>query len=304
MAKNYFERYIWLIDTINRHGHISFKRISDLWEYCPLNDRRGEPLSNRTFFNHLESIYDTFGIEIKCDRSLGYYIANSDDLEGDSIRQWLLESLSMNNLLNETKDMRDRILFEKIPSSQRWLSTIVNAMKDGKAVDLTYQSYNRTEPNTFEAHTYCLKLFRQRWYMVALSTYYNEDRPRIYCLDRIKYLEIKDETFKMPRDWDAKEYFSDSFGIIANPHTPIQRIKLKVSAGQANYLRDLKLHNSQQEIERNDEYSIFAYCLRPEYDFIQEILRNGDDIEVLEPQNLREEVATIIENLHNKYKEN
>jgi len=154
MAKNYFERYIWLIDTINRHGHISFKRISDLWEYCPLNDRRGEPLSNRTFFNHLESIYDTFGIEIKCDRSLGYYIANSDDLEGDSIRQWLLESLSMNNLLNETKDMRDRILFEKIPSSQRWLSTIVNAMKDGKAVDLTYQSYNRTEPNTFEAHPY------------------------------------------------------------------------------------------------------------------------------------------------------
>ena len=28
MAKNYFDRYIWLIDTINRHGHISFKEIS------------------------------------------------------------------------------------------------------------------------------------------------------------------------------------------------------------------------------------------------------------------------------------
>ena len=52
MAKNYFERYIWLIDTINRHGHISFKRISDLWEYCPLNDRRGEPLSNPNNMNH------------------------------------------------------------------------------------------------------------------------------------------------------------------------------------------------------------------------------------------------------------
>ena len=52
MAKNYFERYIWLIDTINRHGHISFKRISDLWEYCSLNDRRGEPLSNPNNMNH------------------------------------------------------------------------------------------------------------------------------------------------------------------------------------------------------------------------------------------------------------
>ena len=64
MAKNYFDRYIWLIGTISRHGHIPFKEISDLWETCSLNDRHGEPLSNRTFFNHLDAIFDTFGIEI------------------------------------------------------------------------------------------------------------------------------------------------------------------------------------------------------------------------------------------------
>ena len=112
----------------------------------------GKPLSNRTFFNHLESIFDTFGIEIKCDRTQGYYIANGDDLEGDGLRRWLLESLSMNNLLNESRDMRDRILFEKIPSSHRWLTILVNAIKDKKTIELTYQSYNRSEPNTFEAH--------------------------------------------------------------------------------------------------------------------------------------------------------
>ena len=134
MAKNYFDRYIWLIDTISRHEPISFREISNLWETCPLNDRRGEPLSNRTFFNHLDAILQTFGIEIKCDRARGYYIANSDDLEGDSIRQWMLESLSMNNLLKESKDMRDRIFFEKIPSSRQWFSVIMDAMRDGKAI--------------------------------------------------------------------------------------------------------------------------------------------------------------------------
>ena len=114
MAKNYFNRYVWLIDTINRHGHISREEISRLWKQSSLNDT-GEELYERTFHNHRGAILDTFGIEIKCDRSLGYYIANSDDLEGDGIRQWLLESLSMNNLLNESTDMRDRILFERIP---------------------------------------------------------------------------------------------------------------------------------------------------------------------------------------------
>ena len=45
MAKNYFDRYIWLIGTISRHGHIPFKEISDLWETCSLNDRHSEPLA-------------------------------------------------------------------------------------------------------------------------------------------------------------------------------------------------------------------------------------------------------------------
>ena len=135
MAKNYFNRYVWLIDTIQRHGHISREEIERLWLRSPLNEF-GERLPERTFHNHREAILETFGIEIKCDRSLGYYIANNEDVGGDGIRQWLLESLSMNNLLNESKDMRDRILFEQIPSSKKWLSVIVNAMRDGKAIEL------------------------------------------------------------------------------------------------------------------------------------------------------------------------
>lgn len=166
MAKNYFNRYVWLIDTINRHGHISRKELSDLWENSPLNET-GEELYERTFHNHREAILDTFGIEIKCDRSLGYYIANSDDLEGDGVRQWLLESLSLNNLMNESSDMRDRILFEKIPSAQKWLSVIVNAMRDKKMLKMRYQSFWRDEPVDYETHPYCLKLFKQRWYMLA-----------------------------------------------------------------------------------------------------------------------------------------
>ena len=71
MAKNYFNRYIWLIDLIQRSGHISFEDISRAWRRSTYNEY-GENLSERTFFNHKKAIFDTFGIEIKCDRSLGY----------------------------------------------------------------------------------------------------------------------------------------------------------------------------------------------------------------------------------------
>ena len=236
MAKNYFNRYVWLIDTINRHGHISRKELSDLWEDSPLNET-GEELYERTFHNHREAILDTFGIEIKCDRSLGYYIANSDDLEGDGIRQWLLESLSMNNLLNESSDMRDRILFEKIPSSQKWLPVIVNALRDGKAVEITYQSFRRDEPSTFTIHPYCLKLFKRRWYVLGKSEGYPS--PWIYALDErmIDVIPLK-KALQRPAKFDAADFFSQYFGVVLDDRKA-STVRIKVLSDQVKYIESL-----------------------------------------------------------------
>jgi predicted DNA-binding transcriptional regulator YafY len=96
-------------------------------------------------------------------------------------------------------------------------------------------------------------------------------------------------------------YFDECFGVIAGDGTNVENVKLKVSAGQANYLRSLPLHHSQQEIQQTEEYSIFELRIRPTFDFYQEILRNGEDVEVLEPLWFRKEIAGIIEKMWNKY---
>ena len=108
----------------------------------------------------------------------------------------------------------------------------------------------------------------------------------------------------MPKNQNANEYFANSFGIIADQHIETQTIKLKVSANQANYIRDLKLHDTQEEIERNKDYSIFKYFIQPTFDFQQEILWNGEDMEVLEPLWLRKEMAGKIKRMWNKYNKN
>ena len=298
MAKNYFNRYVWLIDTIYRHGHISRQDLSDLWERSTLNET-GEELYERTFHNHREAILDTFGIEIKCDRSLGYYIANGDDLEGDGIRQWLLESLSMNNLLNESTDMRDRILFERIPSSHRWLPVVVNAMRDRKAVELTYKSFWRDEESTFTVHPYCLKLFRQRWYMLARSERY--DSLRIYALDeRMLSVTPLKKALKIPAKFNAEEYFSRYFGVIIDNRKPVP-VELRVVADQVKYFESLPLHHTQELVESNQEFSVFRYLLVPTFDFRQEILSHGPDVEVLEPEELRDEIKADIARMYRIY---
>ena len=261
---NYFNRYVWLIDVISRYGHITKRDIDGLWSCSSLNERHEKEIPERTFHNHREAIRGIFGIEIAFDRGLGYYIDNPEELDGEGIRSWLLESMSLSNILRESADMRSRILFEKVPSSSKWLSVIVNAMRDSKALEMTYQSFKRTEPTTFETHPYCLKVFRQRWYMLARTI--GKEELRIYSLDRIIDIKVLDKTLELPAGFDAADFFSDYFGIIIGHNVKPSIMEIKATAEQAKYLESLPLHPSQEAIEVTPDYSVFRYRLVPTFD--------------------------------------
>lgn len=288
MAKSYFNRYVWLIDVISRYGHITKRGIDGLWSCSSLNEGHETAIPERTFHNHREAILDIFGIEISFDRGRGYYIVNRDDLDGEGIRSWLLESMSLSNLLRESADMRSRILFEKVPSSSKWLSVIVNAMRDSKALEMTYQSFKRTEPTTFETHPYCLKVFRQRWYMLARTI--GKEELRIFSLDRIIDIKVLDKVLELPAGFEAADFFSDYFGIIIGHNVKPSIMEIKATAEQAKYLESLPLHPSQEAIEVTPDYSVFRYRLVPTFDLKQEILSRGSTLEVLTPDWFRQEI--------------
>jgi hypothetical protein len=296
-------KYVWVIETIYRRHKISYKDLNEIW----VNDKdisRGEDLPKRTFDNWRVAIADMFGIDISNENSgrYRYYIENEEDINENGIRSWLYNAFSVSNALANSQSIKDRILLEYIPSGQEYLHPIISAMKENRVLNITYHSYWKDVESNFDVQPYCVKLFRQRWYMVAKSTYYDEG-PRIYSLDRIRELNTKDETFVMPKDWNAEDYFNGCFGIIADQSVEKQMVKLKATAIQAKYIRDLKIHESQKEIERNEEYSIFTFNIRPQFDFQQEILKNGEEVEVLEPQWLREEIAGKIKRMSDSYKE-
>lgn len=302
MAKNYFDRYVWLLNVINDYGPISFKEISRRWAVSQVNTYGESYLPERTFHNHRVAIQETFGIEIKCDRSQGYYIANRSELQGDGFREWLISSLSLNNLLNECRDMRDCILFEKIPSSQKWLTTIVSAMRDRKAIMITYQSFWKDKTFTFTAYPYCLKLFKQRWYMLAASD--GADDLRIYSLDeRMTNVEVTDEYYEIPSDFDAEEYFSNYYGVIIGTDWELQEVKIKVANDQVRYFDTLPLHVSQQKMEEeSDEYfTIYRFHLAPTHDFKKEIMSWGASVEVICPEDFRQEIKEEINAMQEYY---
>ena len=97
--------------------------------------------------------------------------------------------------------------------------------------------------------------------------------------------------------------FEGVYGIIVDD-TPVESIRLKVNAYQANYLRSLPLHSSQHELKRTEEYSIFSLHVRPTYDFKQKLLSLGSTVEVLQPESLRTDMRGEIQEMMNKYQDN
>ena len=277
-------RYVWFVTTIYNRGPISMEKIQHRYE---LHFGRGEELGERTFHRYKDAVMELFDIEIKFDRHQhGYVIADGDGIDNMGMRKWLIQTFSVNNILHESQELKNRILLENVPSGQQHLTTIVDAMREGVALSMTYQSFGAEKPSTFEVEPYCVKLFEQRWYMLGMS-----DKLRIHALDRIKALEPTEHKFKIPKKFNAEEFFKDYYGIIINDDEfDVCPVALKVDSWQSKYLRTLPLHHTQVEVERTEEYSIFEYRLCPSFDFRQKLLSMGATTEVLAPKALREEI--------------
>ena len=282
-----FECYIWLINTIAR-GPISREVINEKWAHSPVNDYKQDYLPESTFHRWKNTIELLFDIQIKCNSNNEYYIEEAADLRGANMRTRMLNLISINSLLKDCKELNRQILFEPVPAGEQFLAPIIEALRDKHAIQMTYQGFDKTHPSTFVVEPYCLKMFKQRWYLLAYSP--DMDRKLVYALDRMHEVEITKQKYELPNDFDAEFYFRNTYGVSFAEEQP-EEVKISISAGQANYLRTLPLHPSQKEEERNEEYSVFSYYVVPTFEFCQELYQYGSDVEVLAPEKLRQEFA-------------
>lgn len=293
-----FNRYIWLIDLIYSAGYITREEIDRRWSRASLNFDHESMIPKRTFHRYKDAIQEMFQIDIRYNKSRGYYIENTEDIQRDELRQWLIGTFAVENLIGESSELRRRILLEDIPSGQRHLTPIIEAMRDGVKIRIMYQSFHSAEPSTFILAPYCVRVFRQRWYVLGTSEKGKE--LRLYGLDRILNTERTTTPFVLPENFDAEAFFANGYGVTVDERKP-EIVRISVDAYQANYLRSLPIHPSQEETERNNDYSVFQFFIVPTYEFIKELLSYGGGLEVLSPEWLRDEIRQEAQTMNKIY---
>lgn len=291
MGSSLLAKYTWLVDTMRRSGRMTRAEINRRWKDSTVG--KGTDMPRRTFYNYRQAVMDLFGVEILYDPSTAeYYIesdANASTRGSETVTDWLLNSAAMSGMLSDARSISDRIFLEQVPSARQNLSPIIEAIKSERAIRFTYHPFSRSRPTKgIVLEPYLLKLFRQRWYVAGRNV--GEGKLKTYALDRISEPELTNDQFTMSPDFDPKEYFRYSFGIVVDSSRP-RTVTLRTNSQQAKYLRALPLHPSQQEMV-HDDFSIFTYDLLLTPDFLRELMSLGPEVTVLAPPELRTLLVT------------
>ena len=303
MKGDLFSKYLWLIHTFTRAGErgLDLRLLSDRWE-----QRFGTPYPRRSFNNHRSALEEVFGIKIDCDRSTNRYMIHGADslTDGKSNAAWLVNTFTVNNLLNLSKErLGGRVSVEDIPSGQKWLTVIMEAMMQCRRLKIEYRKYSSTTPESLKVHPYAVKESQKRWYLVAYCE--QRDGLRVYGLDRILNVTISEGYFKIPGDFDVDDLFYSSYGVYLPEDGKAETIILATTEKEARFLRDLPLHHTQVEMKKGEGPRPVRFAMRliPNESLIMTLCSYGPRLEVLEPQSLRLAVEKALADALKIYKQ-
>jgi predicted DNA-binding transcriptional regulator YafY len=182
--------------------------------------------------------------------------------------------------------------FENVPMvrGQEYLSPLLDAILNRRVLRIEHQRFDSEEVHVHIVHPYYLKEYRSRWYLVGFQS--EKKRIQTYGLERIIALgPAKDELFvEIP--FDPEEYYRHAVGVIVSDESPAEVI-LRFTAKQGMYILTQPIHDSQKLIEKTDNHITVSLNLIPAYEFISMVAGWGADVELLQPEWLRERIAAI-----------
>ncbi|MCB0476201.1 MAG: WYL domain-containing protein [Flavobacteriaceae bacterium] len=290
-------RYNLIIKKLRKHP-ASFAEIAD---YLALESELQEynfNVSKRTFQRDLEDIRSLYNIDIQFDFSRKVYFLDFD--EQPDVNERILEAFDTFNALNLSDRLSNNIHFEKRrPQGTENLYGLLHAIKNQLQIKFTYQKFWEDELTKRIVEPYALKEFRNRWYVLANDL--KDNKVKSFALDRLSDLDITKKRFQFPDDFNVNRHYKYCFGIISpNGHKP-EEIELSFDPFQGKYIKTLPLHESQQILIDDEDELRIKLTLFITHDFFMELLSYGENLRVIKPECLINDLKLTFKNVLKLY---
>lgn len=178
------------------------------------------------------------------------------------------------------------------------ITPLFEAIVNKQVLNIRYKSFKKNKPITCEVHPYYLKQYNNRWFLFGWNTEFGAITN--FALDRIEAVSHMLGEYKpKPAGLDFDEYFDDIVGVTIPQGKKVEHIVMRVAPDRYPYIKNKPLHSSQHNYDKEFRVSIDVI---PNNELIALLLSFGSQLEVLEPQNVREMMKEHVKTLNKFYK--
>jgi predicted DNA-binding transcriptional regulator YafY len=235
----------------------------------PLLKSRGQYSLDRTKLPHYSKSFHTL--------LLGAF---ADNIE--------IETLCLDKSNLDTKQITFAIEYRRLPKQLG--ENIVQALKALKRCSFTYVK----EQGSSQREVDPIKLYTEnsRWYLIARD--YKDDKVKSFNLSKIKAFQILNSPTTLTSAMRAEAESMKS--IWASGSVKGQKVVLYVKPNVAEYINDIKLHKTQEIVDRHHDGGLEVHCsITHKLEILPAIKSWLPYVHIIEPKWLREELMRDLE---------
>lgn len=197
-------------------------------------------------------------------------------------------------------DIENLVQFETAISvrGNEYLPILLSAIRQKNIVFFEYESFINAKKKPRKVVPLLLKEYRNRWYLISFDL--AKEAISTYALERMTDLESSSEIYSKSINFDSTQFFKNAIGITANENKP-ETVIFKAENIAAKYIQSQPFHKSQQTLKEGKNRTQFSLEVLISEELIRSLLSYGGEIEVLEPQSLRDEMKVRAEKMFNRY---
>jgi len=304
-AKNIYERFVWFDDRVRSKKYPNATSVAEQFEIssktaqrdidfmrdrllCPLDydsSQKGYYYDDETF--SLPMVYLSSGelssllIARKMLQDIsGGYIGEEISSIVDKITNVLTKRMSMGNRIDDTFSFQ---LIEYSPAPEAVFKAVLEACLKKRCLSFTYYSPAAEEKSGRTVEPYHLFNYMGTWHTIGYCHLRKEIRD--FALSRISEAKVLAESFEIPAEFDFKKYFLSTFGLYKGKST--KEVTLRFTPEKSKWIKDQIWHKDQKVKYFKDGSIELSFPVSDFSEIKMEILKHGDEVEVMRPKELR-----------------
>ncbi len=172
----------------------------------------------------------------------------------------------------------------------KFLKPLYLAIKKKQVLQINFKGFKDESSSVFEFHPHILKQYNRRWFVFGLNKTRDVPEWSIPLDERLIDFDIlEDENYaESNTDWEV--FFRTIVGVVRPREAQVEKLVLRFHNGRENYFKTKPFQPDFEEFFEQEKQDQVWFETIINKELVQQLLSYGQDVEVLEPEVLREQL--------------